>query len=177
MSITSNESFGVLHGLIFGALFLLAFSSGFFALYSLRGEWLTTEGLAERVSRIRLWMWGMAIVAWLTVLSGTYIVYPWYRAKPPTGTTDLSNYPRSFLLADPNLAGWHNFGMEWKEHIAWLVPIAATIVAFIVMKYGANLAKQPRIRSAAMWFLVIAFVAAGIAGVLGAFITKAAPVH
>lgn len=177
MSVSFRESFGVIHGLIFGALFLLAFSSGFFALYSMRREWLTTEGLSERVSRIRIWTWAMAAVAWLTVLTGTYIVYPWYRAKPPAGTTDLANFPRSFLLADPSLANWHNFGMEWKEHVAWLAPIAATIVAYTVSKYGASLASQPKIRSAAMWFLVIAFVTAGVAGVLGAFITKAAPVH
>jgi hypothetical protein len=177
MSITSRESWGVIHGLIFGALFLLAFSGGLYSLYGLRSEWLTSEGLKEKLSKLNLWTWAMAGVAWLTVLSGTYIVYPWYRAKPPEGTTDLTNFPRSLLLADPSTAGWHNFGMEWKEHIAWLVPIAATIVAYIVGKYGPRLANEPKIRNAAAWFLVIAFVAAAVAGGLGAFITKAAPVR
>ena len=177
MLITFRESFGVLHGLIFGALFLLSFSGGLYALYSLRPEWLTAEGLTEKVSKLNLWGWGMAAIAWLTVLTGTYIVYPWYRAKPAAGTTDLTNFPRSFLLANPSIAGWHNFGMEWKEHIAWLAPVAATIAAYVIYKYGAKLANEPKIRNAVTWFFIIAFVTAAVAGALGAFITKAAPVH
>jgi len=31
----------------------------------------------------------MSVLAWLTVLTGTYIIYPWYRATPPKGTVDL----------------------------------------------------------------------------------------
>ncbi len=162
MSVTFRESWGVIHGLIFGAAFLLAFSGGLYSLYGLRSEWLTPAGLKERASRLSLWTWVMAAIAWLTVLTGTYVVYPWYRAKPPQGTSDLTSFPRSFLLADPKIAGWHNFGMEWKEHIAWLVPIAATIVAYIVSKYGPRLANEPKIRNAAAWFFVIAFVAAPV---------------
>ncbi len=177
MSVTFRESWGVIHGLIFGALFLLAFSGGMYSLYGLRSQWLTAEGLREKASSLKIWTWVMAVVGWLAVITGTYIVYPWYRAKPPEGTTDLSTFPHSFLLADEKVAGWHEFGMEWKEHVAWLVPIAATIVAYIVSKYGPDLAKEPKIRNAAMWFFVIAFAAAAVAGGLGAFITKAAPVH
>jgi len=177
MLITFRESFGVLHGLIFGALFLLAFSGGLYALYSLRPEWLTTEGVQDKVSKLKLWAWSMAVIVWATVLSGTYIVYPWYRAKPGAGVTDLSGFPRSFLLANPNIAGWHNFGMEWKEHIAWLAPVAATIAAYLIAKYGAKLANEPKIRNAVAWFLIITFVTAAVAAMLGAFITKAAPVR
>src|SRR6266542_5803517 len=119
MSITDRELWTVIHGMTFGALFLLAFAGGFAGLYSLRPEWVTLAGAQERLRRLNLGMLIMAAVAWLTVLTGTYIVYPWYRAKPPQGTTDLANFPRSFLLADHSIAGWHNFGMEWKEHIAW----------------------------------------------------------
>ncbi len=177
MSITFRESWAAIHGLVVGALFLLAFSGALYSLYSMRSEWLTAEGLREKASSLKIWTWAMAIVAWLSVLTGTYIVYPWYRAKPPEGTIDLSSFPRYLLLSNSDTAAWHSFGMEWKEHIAWLVPIAATIVAYIVSKYGINLAKETRIRSAAAWFFVIAFAAAAIAGVLGAFITKAAPVR
>ena len=31
----------------------------------------------------------MAIVAWLTVITGTWIVYPWYQARPPDGALRL----------------------------------------------------------------------------------------
>ena len=177
MSVTLRESWAAIHGLIFGALFLLAFSGALYSLYGMRSEWLTAEGLTEKATSLKMWTWAMAIIGWLAVLTGTYIVYPWYRAKPPAGTIDLSAFPRYLLLSSSDTAGWHNFGMEWKEHIAWLVPIAATIVAYIVSKYGPSLAKEARIRNAAIWFFVIAFAAAAVAGALGAFITKAAAVH
>lgn len=177
MEITFRESWGVIHGLIFGALFLLAFSGGIMGLYSLRPEFLTAEGLKERMGRLKVWVGGMAAIVWATVLSGTYIVYPWYRAKPPEGTTDLSAFPRSLLLSSENTAEWHRFGMEFKEHVAWIAPIAATVVAYVIAVYGPQLVKEPKIRKALMTFFVIAFTAAAIAGVLGAFITKAAPVR
>ena len=59
------------------------------------------------------------------------MVYPTYRAPPPEGTSDLTDYPRSFLLSDTTLEVWHEFGMEWKEHVAWLAAILATVAAFM----------------------------------------------
>jgi hypothetical protein len=66
--------------------------------------------------------------------------------------------------------------MEWKEHVAWLAPFLATAVAFAVLYYGAQLARRNEIRQAMIVFFILAFVAAGVAGLFGAFITKAAPV-
>jgi len=66
--------------------------------------------------------------------------------------------------------------MEWKEHIAWISPILATAVAFIVVYYGTNLIRHDRVRRTAIGLFVLAFVIAGIAGAFGAFITKVAPV-
>jgi hypothetical protein len=86
-------------------------------------------------------IWVMAIVAWLTVITGTYIVYPWYRVKPLAGA-ELTQCPRSDLLANPDLAAWHTFGMEWKEHVAWLSPILATAVTYVVVRYGSKLASE-----------------------------------
>ncbi len=177
MAMSYREIWGALHGLIFGALFLLSFSGGLFALYSLRPEWSTKEGIEEKVAKLKSWTWVLAAIVWATVLTGAYIVYPWYRAKPPADVTSLVDFPRSFLLASGNLAGWHKFGMEWKEHVAWIAPIAATIVAYVISKYGAQLAKEPQVRKAVAWFFTFAFAVAAIAGVLGAFITKAAPVR
>jgi len=111
------------------------------------------------------------------VITGTYIVYPWYRARPPEGTSDLSNFPRYLLLADPSTAEWHTFGMEWKEHVAFLAPMAATVVAYIVSYYGPTLARKVGERRAVMIFFIVSFAAAAAAGMFGAFITKAAPVR
>lgn len=176
MSLTLREFWTAAHGMIFGAVFLLAFAGGLAGLYSLRPELLTAEGMRERVPRIK---WGtglMALIAWLTVISGTYIVYPWYRARPPEGVTDLAGYPRYFLLDNPNLAGWHTFGMEWKEHVAWFAPILATAVFYIAWKYGSELAENDRLRKMVMVLFILAFAAAAIAGLFGALITKAAPI-
>ncbi|MCI0398663.1 MAG: hypothetical protein L0332_19640 [Chloroflexi bacterium] len=176
MNLTFREFWTAAHGMIFGAIFLLAFGGGIAGLYSLRPEFVTVAGMKERLTRLKLGTAVMAIVAWLTVISGTYLVYPWYRATPPEGATDLSLYPRSFLRADPTLAGWHSFGMEWKEHVAWFAPILATVVFYLVWKYGPQLNTNDRLRKMVLVLFIFAFAAAAIAGLFGALITKAAPV-
>ncbi len=177
MEISIREVWTVLHGMLFGAAFLVAFAGGLAGLYSLRPEWVTVAGIQERMMRLKVGLWGMAAIAWATVITGTFIVYPWYRAKPPEGTVDLTNFPRYLLLANPNTAAWHSFGMEWKEHVGWLAPIAATVVAFAVTYYGPSLAKRVGERRALMVFFVISFLAATVAGVFGAFINKVAPIR
>ncbi|MFQ5419504.1 MAG: hypothetical protein ACE5EY_03970 [Anaerolineae bacterium] len=176
MSLTFREFWAVAHGMTLGAVFLLAFAGGLAGLYSYRAGLLTVDGIRERLPRIQ---WGtgvMAVVAWLTVITGTYIVYPWYRAKPPESITDLADFPRSFLKANEAIAGWHTFGMEWKEHVAWFAPILATAVFYLVWKYGPQLAENDRLRKMVITLFIIAFATAAIAGLLGALITKAAPV-
>lgn len=176
MQLTDRETWALIHGMVFGALFLLAFGGGLAGLWSLREKLVTKEGVEERTPRLLIGTIGMAIVAWLTVIVGTWVVYPWYRAAPPEGTTDLTDYPRSLLLSSPTTADWHSFAMEWKEHIAWFAPFLATAVAFAVAYYGVQLIRRNEIRRAAIVFFVLAFFAAGVAGLLGALITKAAPV-
>ena len=188
MELTYRETWAVLHGLVFGTVFLLAFAGGLAELWAFRPGHLTAVGIRRRMRRIYLGMWGMAVVAWITVISGTWIVYPWYREKIagsdyegcagmsiPDGVTCS---PRDFLLSDVsgNTTDWHHFGMEWKEHVAWISPILATVVAFIVVYYGTNLIRHDRVRRTAMTLFVLAFGFAAAAGAFGAFITKVAPV-
>lgn len=170
MSISTREAWTVLHGMIFGAVFLLSFGGGLAGLYSMRPEWVTVSGLKERLTRMKIGLWAMAIIAWLTVASGTFIVYPWYRSTDPAS-------PRSILLANPSTAEWHKFGMEWKEHVGWLAPIAATVVAYVVSYYGPALAEKPAVRRAITIFFVAAFLTAAAAGLFGAFLNKVAPVR
>lgn len=179
MNLTDRELWTAIHGMIFGALFLLTFAGGLAGLYSLRPAWLTVGGIQERVVRLSVGTAVMAFAAWGTVITGTWIVYPWYRAVPPKGTTGaaLAVFPKSQLLSNPGTAEWHNFGMEWKEHIAWIAPIVATAVAFIVWRYGRQLAIEGKLRSLLIGLFIFAFSTAAVAGLFGAFITKAAPVH
>jgi hypothetical protein len=174
MELTSREWWGVIHGMGFGAVFLLAFAGGLAGLYSLRPALITSEGVVERMRRLKIGVVAMAVAAWGTVLTGTWIVYPWYRSGDEASVPLSAKFQ---LLADEGTARWHEFGMEWKEHIAWLAPILATVVAFIVLYYGANLIRHDRVRKTAMTLFVMAFGFAAVAGALGAFITKVAPVR
>jgi hypothetical protein len=190
MEISSREAWTVIHGLILGTLFLLAFAGGLAGLWSLRPGLLTAAGIRERMSRLYIGMWAMALVAWATVITGTWIVYPWYRVKlAPVGEdafagcagatipTDTCS-PRDFLKS--NVSGetewWHAFGMEWKEHISWAAPILATAAAFLVTYYGARLIGRPWLRAAVIVMFVAAFAAAAVGGVFGAFLNKIAPI-
>jgi len=173
---SEREVWSLIHGLVFGALFLLAFAGGLAELWSFRADLLTASGAEERLRRLVLGTCLMAVVAWLTVLTGTYIVYPWYRASPPP-RADLTLYPRSYLLSRPELRMWHTFGMEWKEHVGWVAPILATAVTYVVLRYRVRLAHDNTLRRALIVLFSLAFLAAAVAGLLGAMITKAAPVR
>jgi hypothetical protein len=176
MLLTERELWVAIHGIVFGALFLLVFSAVVLELYSLRPRWVTQNGMFKSLWFSKIGTSIMAVVAWLTVITGTYIAYPWYRATPPKGAADLIDYPRHYLLSIPNLSPWHTFGMEWKEHVAWFAPILATAVAFAVWHAGIKITENPKLRNASIVMLSLAFGAAAIAGLFGAFITKAAPV-
>jgi hypothetical protein len=45
-------------------------------------------------------------------------------------------------LSNPVTKQWHLIGMEWKEQVAWLVPIAITLAAAIAIKYGRGLSRN-----------------------------------
>ena len=177
MEISFRDLITVLHGMGFGALFMLAFSGAIGVIYATAvvGAEIPVPRRANRM--FRFYLISMATVAWLAVLSGAYIIYPWYRAAVPPGVTDLGGYPRSLLLSNPFTAGWHDLGMEWKEHIAWFTPIAMTMVAYVFMKYGPQLALHKHLRNAVLGFTAVAFFATAVAGGFGAFLNKYAPVR
>jgi hypothetical protein len=52
-----------------------------------------------------------------------------------------------------------------------------TAVAYRVTRYGARLAKDDQVRRAVIVLFTVAFLAAAVAGLFGAFINKAAPLH
>jgi hypothetical protein len=169
VSFTGRELWTLIHGMGFGAVFILAFGGGLAGLYSLRPSLITAHGVVERMQRLKIGVVAMAVAAWGTVISGTWIVYPWYRDA-------ALDSPKSRLLASEDTKDWHEFGMEWKEHVAWLSPILATVVAFIVVYYGTNLIRHDRVRRTAMTLYVLSFGFAIAAGAFGALITKVAPV-
>jgi hypothetical protein len=175
MEITLRDAVTVIHGMGFGALLLLAFSGAAVVFYGTsRGRWVLTSG---EQAFFRCYFGIMAALAWIAVFAGAYLVYPWYRARPPTGTTDLTGYPQRLLMSNSSTAEWHNIGMEWKEHIAWFAPIGLTAVAYIFALYGGRLSSFKNLRNAAMGLTLLAFVATAVAGFFGAMLNKYAPVR
>jgi hypothetical protein len=177
MEITLRDAVTVVHGMFFGALLLLAFSGAAIGLYAVSapaGRWNITPVQQWWLSR---YFALMALLAWLTVLLGAYAVYPWYRAHPPAGLTDLGGFPQRLLMSSPATSQWHDIGMEWKEHIAWFAPFSLTAAAHLVARYGAHLHELPAVRRALVGLVVLAFVSAGVAGFFGAMLNKYAPVR
>ena len=179
MHMSEKEIWTALHGMVFGAGFLLLFSGGFFAIRNLRAEYFSEAGLRQHLRRLTITIWIMVLLAWITVVVGTYWSYPWYRVKAPASVTGaaLVAYPKFYLLSNSRTKDWHEFGMEWKEHVAWLAPIAITMVAYVTAKYGRALVRPRQLRTAVLAFALVAFVATGVAGAFGAFLNKYAPVR
>jgi hypothetical protein len=123
------------------------------------------------------WLAVMAIIAWITVLTGAYIIYPWYRAVPAGGAIALKAFPQALLKSNPSTIGWHAIGMEWKEHVAWIAPISSTMAASVFLRYRRYLTNYPQLRAAVLTFVLVSFASAGIAGFFGAELNKHAPVE
>jgi hypothetical protein len=176
MEITLRSLLTLVHGMGFGALYLLACSGAIVELYRRYSPAAQTPVTGRDEAFLRTYLIVMAALAWLTVLTGAYIIYPWYRAAAPPGTTNLSAFPQRLLMSSPTTIAWHSIGMEWKEHVAWLAPISITMAAAVFVKYGRNLRHHPQLRSAVLCFVLVSFLAAGIAGFFGAMLDKYAPV-
>jgi hypothetical protein len=179
MQITTRELVTILHGMLFGGFFLLAL----FGAVVLLLDWSDAERCEIVVAApppIPAWQKAyctlLVVSGWAAVLTGAYVIYPWYRAIAPPGA-DLALYPKALLIANPNTAGWHSLGMEWKEHVAWIAPMAATMVAWVMTKHRAAWNASCQVRNAVMGFAAAAFLAAVVAGSWGAMIDKAAPVR
>lgn len=176
MEITWRSLWTLIHGMGFGFLYLMACSGALVELYRRFIARSPSFG-SSNSSFLTVYLLVMSALAWLAVLTGTYIVYPWYRATPPPGTVDLSLFPQKLLMSRPTTIEWHSMGMEWKEHVAWLVPITITMAAAVVARYKSDLRNHPRLRSAVLSAILFSFASAAIAGFWGAMIDKSAPVE
>jgi hypothetical protein len=177
MEITARSLWTLIHGMGFGALYLMACSGVIVELYRRYSPQHLASPVQNEENFLRIYLVAMAALAWLAVFTGAYIVYPWYRAVPAPGTANLAAFPQRLLMASPTTSGWHSLGMEWKEHVAWIAPIAITMAASVVLQYGRNLRDHPQLRAAVLGFVWTSLLAAGVAGFFGAMINKNAPVE
>ena len=176
MEISARGLWTLIHGMGFGALYLLACSGAIVELWRRYGK-DAVPVTARDETFFRAYLGAMTVLAWLTVFTGAYIIYPWYRAALPPGTVSLAGFPQRLLQSSPATSAWHSIGMEWKEHVAWLAPISITMAFAVFVQYGRSIRSQPQLRNAVLGFVLVSFLAAGIAGFFGAMIDKTAPVQ
>ena len=177
MEITARGLWTILHGMGFGALYLLACSGALIEIYRFTTSSAPVGETAREERLLKHYLVAMVVLAWAAVLTGAYVIYPWYRAAPPPGAKDLALFPQQLLMSSRSTSGWHSLGMEWKEHIAWFAPISITMVAFVFFKYGRDLKNHKQLRAGILAFVLASFVSAGVAGFFGAMLDKYAPVQ
>jgi hypothetical protein len=163
----------MVHGIVFGGGALLGLSA---ALYTL----VTVREVDPTAPHRRSLGWLLVVVAvmlWLTVILGTYVSFPAYRATPPEGVTDLAAYPRSLIQSRPGTVWLHSFAMEIKEHVPWVAAMLATAVAFVGMRVPTRILADAPTRRLATSMLAICFALVSVVSLLGVFINKAAPLE
>jgi hypothetical protein len=165
----------MLHGIVLGGGVLIALFAALFSLYAMRPAHLSESYPAGASRALTLLLVGAAAALWLTVLGGTYIVFPTYRVTPPDGVSALMAYPRAFILSDPSTAWLHSFGMEIKEHVPWMVAMITTAVAYVARR--ARLWKDAELRAMVMVLIGVCLALVSVASLLGVFVNKVAPVQ
>ncbi len=83
MEITARALWTLIHGMAFGGLYLLAVSGVLVGVYQLTASSTSPESTRGQERFVRIYLITMVVLAWAAVLSGAYVVYPWYRAVPP----------------------------------------------------------------------------------------------
>ena len=178
MLFTGRSIWTMLHGIVLGGGALMALAAALFSLHAMRAADAPDVAVIPRQAQKLAGLLVFAAVAlWLTVLVGTYISFPPYRATPPEGTIDLTRYPRALLLAHPETAWLHRFAMELKEHVPWIAAMLATAVAFVAVRYRARLLSDARLRRMARALLAVSFTRASAIALLGVFVNKVAPLE
>jgi hypothetical protein len=155
---------------------LMGLAAALFYLYAAR----SAEGAVRPATDARAFAAVTIVTAtmlWLAVLVGTYIVFPPYRATPPPGVTDLSQFPRALVLASPDTAWLHAVAMESKEHMPWIASMLATAVAFAAVRSRSRLLDGAPLRNMAFGLLAISFALVAFVSLLGVFVNKVAPLQ
>jgi hypothetical protein len=167
----------MMHGIALGGGALLALGAALFSLRAMRTADPPNVAASDQWKYLAWLVVFAAAALWLTVLAGTYIAFPPYRATPPDGITDLSQYPRALIQSNPSTVWLHAFAMEVKEHVPWIAAMLATAVAFVARRYKSKLLTNPRLNGMATTLLAVCFLLSSIVGVLGIFINKVAPLE
>ena len=136
MLFSERSIWTMVHGIGLGGGALIGLAAALFYLYAAR----SSDGAAAPPGSGALAAATVlsAVLLWLTVIVGTYVIFPPYRVTPPAGVTDLSAFPRALVLASPSTAWLHAFAMESKEHMPWIASMLTTAVAFVTVRYRST---------------------------------------
>jgi hypothetical protein len=167
----------MVHGIVLGGGAMMALAAALFAIYIMRPVQPGDVGPISPTRAFSVLTTVVAFALWMTVIVGTYIVFPPYRATPPEGTSDLTNYPRSLILSDPETTWLHAFAMETKEHVPFIAAMLATAVAFVAWRYGPTLMRNSGLRRMTATLLLICIGIVSYISLLGVFVNKVAPLE
>ena len=177
MLFSDRSLWTMMHGIVLAGGALLALAAALFAMTAMTPTH-DPESTGDSQSRALAWLTAfIAVMLWATVLSGTYVIFPAYRATRPQGVVDLAGYPRSLLVSNPGTAWLHTFGMESKEHMPWIASMLATAIAFVGVRDRANLSRDRQLRIIVTTLLAICFALVAFTGLMGIFINKVAPLE
>lgn len=176
MLFSADSLWTMLHGIVLGGGALMGMAAALFCLHFMaaRPGAQPSAGQSAAVAGLLVLV---AVLLWLTVIGGTYIVFPPYRVTPPPGTTDLSEFPRALILSNPDTAWLHSFAMESKEHVPFIVAMLATSAAFVARRHRTSLLEDAPLRRMVFTLTAICFVLASYIALLGVFINKVAPLE
>ena len=174
MLFSERSIWTMVHGIGLGGSALVGLAAALFYLYAARPAPLANDDETGSRAFATVTVF-TAVMLWLTVIIGTHIIFPPYRATPPPGTTDLSEFPRSLILASPSTAWLHAFAMETKEHMPWIASMLTTAVASIAVRYRRTALTNPSMRQMAFALLALSFAVVTFVSLLGVFVNKVAP--
>ena len=174
MLFSERSIWTMVHGIGLGGAALMGLAAALFYLCAARPTPLSSDSDngSRAFASVTVFT---ALMLWLAVIVGTYIIFPPYRATPPPGTTDLSEFPRSLVLASPNTAWLHAFAMESKEHMPWIASMLTTAVAFIAVRYRGTALSNRSMRQMTFALLAVSFALVSFVALLGVFVNKIAP--
>ncbi|HET7633080.1 MAG TPA: hypothetical protein VFK16_12315 [Gemmatimonadaceae bacterium] len=170
----------MIHGIVLGGGALLGLAAALFSLSTIRVADAT--GLADATAEQQTRYLGrllvlVALALWLTVLVGTYITFPAYRATPPDSLADLARYPESLIKSNPGTVWLQSFAMEIKEQVPWIAAMLATALAFVSVRYRFRLLHDAALRRLSTYLLAVCFLLVAGVSLLGVFINKVAPLQ
>lgn len=174
MLFSDRSLWTMLHGLVLsgGALVLLVTALVFLrVLAAPQGSTIP----AQQSSAFAWLVVAAAALLWTSVLGGTYIVFPMYRATPPEGIASLAEYPRALLMSNPDTRWLHAFGMEVKEHMPWIAAMVVTAAAVVSRRHRETLLSDASLRRLTGSLLAVALVLVSFVALMGVFVNKMAP--